>query len=71
MRHWGLRIDDCSGPWVSLGVHLDFQAPLVDLHVVWWLISFGRLYPGANILEVFRDHGRFPLFWKIVNINET
>lgn len=49
-RRWRVRIDAFPGPWVSLGIHLDFGTPLIDLHIGWWLVSVGRLYAGGNVL---------------------
>jgi hypothetical protein len=43
-RRWRVRVDQCVGPWLSLGLHVDLGTPLIDLHVGWWLISAGRLY---------------------------
>lgn len=39
-----LRVDVCPGPWASLGVHVDLARPTLDLHVLWWVVSVGRVY---------------------------
>ena len=39
-----MSIDSCPGPWLSLGVHIDWQAPHVTLHIGWWQVTIGRLY---------------------------
>lgn len=43
-RNFRINIETVKGPWVSLGVHLDFQAPKIDIHFGWWIISIGWLY---------------------------
>lgn len=47
-RRWGIRLDTTAGPWLSLGIHLDFRAPLVDLHLPWLIVSVGRVYAGGR-----------------------
>lgn len=45
------------GPWcavqaywyllaVSFGIHLDLRRPLLDIHVLWFIVSIG---PGAHV----------------------
>ncbi len=41
-RSWRLRIHLCAGAWFSLGIHVD-AAPKIDVHLGWWIVSFGRL----------------------------
>jgi hypothetical protein len=43
-RRWTWDVTTIRGPWMSLGIHINVQAPLIDLHVVWWVLSIGRLY---------------------------
>jgi len=43
-RKFRLFVDTVRGPWFSVGVHLDFQAPKIDIHFWWWIISVGWLY---------------------------
>jgi len=38
------HIENCIGPWASLGIHVDVKHPYVDLHLLWWIVSFGNLY---------------------------
>ncbi len=50
-RRYGVRVDPCLGPWVSLGVHAHVWPPHkahVDLHLLWWLFTFGRHYAGPK-----------------------
>jgi hypothetical protein len=47
-RRWGIRIDPFPGPWFSIGIHVDVLHPVVDLHLVWWLVSLGRIYHGGR-----------------------
>jgi hypothetical protein len=49
-RHWGIRLDQHIGPWISLGLHIDLGSPLVDLHIGWWLVSIGRIYRGGRLV---------------------
>lgn len=34
------------GPWLSLGIHIDFQKRYLDIHLVWWIVTIGRDYYG-------------------------
>lgn len=36
-----LLIDTIAGPWFSLGFHIDFQRPCLDIHFIWWIITIG------------------------------
>jgi hypothetical protein len=38
------RMHQEKGPWVSLGIHLDFQRWFVDIHFGWWIITVGYDY---------------------------
>jgi len=38
------HIENCIGPWLSLGFHIDFKNLYADIHFLWWIISFGNLY---------------------------
>jgi len=37
-------VETVRGPWLSLGIHADFQRRYVDLHILWWIITVGRDY---------------------------
>lgn len=39
-----MKIHTIRGPWFSLGFHVDFQAPCVDIHFIWWIVTIGRSY---------------------------
>lgn len=39
-----LSVETIRGPWVSLGIHIDFQQRYMDLHVLWWIITIGEDY---------------------------
>lgn len=39
-----IKVQTVKGPWLSLGIHVDFQRPHVDLHILWWIITIGRDY---------------------------
>lgn len=41
-RH--IYVSQVKGPWFSLGFHLDFHKPLIDIHFIWWIITIGKLY---------------------------
>lgn len=44
MRPSGIFVHHVPGPWLSLGVHIDWQAPHLRLHVGHHQITFGTLY---------------------------
>jgi hypothetical protein len=63
-REWVLR--GHANDWrdgLSLGIHLDYAAPYVEIHFAFWIITVGRVrmadIPGFGPLEatssVFRD----------------
>lgn len=39
-----LIVDTLAGPWFSLGFHLDFKRPYLDIHFLWWIITIGNYY---------------------------
>lgn len=39
-----LVIDTIAGPWFSLGLHIDFQRPYLDIHFIWWVFTIGKPY---------------------------
>lgn len=39
-KWWAVQL--YRAPYVSLGVHIDFRRPLLDLHIGWLIVSFGR-----------------------------
>lgn len=43
-----VHVETVRGPWVSLGLHVDWQAPHVTLYAGWWVVTFGRLYEGRG-----------------------
>ncbi len=49
-RRW-FYASTCRGPWASIGVHVDFAGPFVDVHIGWWIISIGRLRHVAAKVE--------------------
>ncbi len=47
-RSWRMTMNAVPGPWISLGIHVDLQAPCVDLHIGWWILTVGRPYAMEN-----------------------
>lgn len=45
-----LLIDTIAGPWFSLGFHIDFQRPYLDIHFIWWIITIGNYYEREILL---------------------
>lgn len=45
-----LIIDTVVGPWFSLGFHIDFKRPYIDIHFWWLIITIGNYY-GFRIPE--------------------
>lgn len=43
-RRFMVFVETIAGPWFSLGFHIDFQAPKIDIHFIWWILSIGWLY---------------------------
>lgn len=39
-----MRIETVRGPWVSMGIHIDFQRWYIDIHFIWWIITVGEDY---------------------------
>lgn len=39
-KWWAIQL--YRAPYISLGVHIDLRRPLVDLHIGWLIVSFGR-----------------------------
>lgn len=37
-----MKINTIKGPWMSLGIHIDFKHRHVDLHIIWWVIVIGN-----------------------------
>lgn len=37
-----MKITSIYGPWLSLGVHLDFKHKHLDIHFLWWIIVIGN-----------------------------
>jgi len=46
-----LIIDTVAGPWFSLGFHIDFKRPYLDLHLMWWIITIGNYYTAEILPE--------------------
>lgn len=51
-----MRVDTLFGPWLSLGLHIDFKHRHVDLHFLWWTIVIGNTKPpyycGVCLMEL-------------------
>lgn len=39
-RHWAVQVT--AGAYVSLGFHFDPRRPILDLHLLWLIISVGQ-----------------------------
>lgn len=39
-----MKIVTVRGPWVSLGIHVDFQRWFINIHFIWWIITIGNSY---------------------------
>lgn len=39
-----MKIVTVKGPWVSFGIHVDFQRWFIDIHLIWWIITIGNSY---------------------------
>lgn len=39
-----MKVVMVKGPWVSFGVHIDFQKWYIDLHLLWWIVTLGNDY---------------------------
>ena len=37
-----MKIRIIRGPWVSLGIHLDFLHKHIDVHLLWWVFVIGN-----------------------------
>lgn len=53
-----IKVNTISGPWFSLGIHVDFKHRHIDLHFIWWIIVIGNTispiycgYCGAELAE--------------------
>jgi len=51
-----------AGAYLSVGAHLDLRRPYLDLHVLWFIISLGRLPVLTNELDRHRHTCRGFLF---------
>lgn len=38
-------------PQFSLGIHVDFRKRYVDLHILWFILSFGYKAPYSDYFE--------------------
>lgn len=47
-----MSYETVRGPWFSIGFHIDFQKRYVDIHFIWWIITFGKDYGDEEI-----EHG--------------
>jgi len=50
-RKYGIRVDKFVGWWAAFGIHVHVWPPHMahlDLHLLWWLITFGRHYAGPR-----------------------
>lgn len=54
-----------GSPFLSLGVHLDWHTPTLDLHVLVWTVQVGRnvwqdgrrfVYSGGGVASGHTDH---------------
>lgn len=41
-----MEIRSVAGPWVPLGIHLDFKHRKVEIHFIWWIITLGNTLPS-------------------------
>lgn len=43
-RRWGVSVfrEPRRSPWISVGLHLDWHTPTLDLHLVRWVVQVGR-----------------------------
>lgn len=48
-RPKGVFVHHVPGPWASFGVHVDWQAPHVRLHMGHYQVTWGRLYGKDEI----------------------
>jgi len=48
-----LLIDQVGGPWISLGFHIDFSRPYLDIHFIWWIITIGNYYQMEDLLPEY------------------
>lgn len=39
-----ISIQEIKGPWISIGVHIDFQRPHIHIHFLWWIVTIGHDY---------------------------
>jgi hypothetical protein len=39
-KHWAVQL--YINRYISLGIHLDFQRPLLDIHFFWFTFAFGH-----------------------------
>jgi hypothetical protein len=53
VRRWGVYVhrQPRRSPWLSLGVHLDWHTPTLDLYLLAWVVQIGR--------NVWQPTGRF------------
>lgn len=59
---WAVQL--YRGAYVSLGLHLDFRRPYVDLHLGWIIVSIGRNPVVTNERDRLRGSCRGFLFPK-------
>lgn len=50
-----LLVDKVAGPWFSLGFHIDFKRPYLDIHFVWLIITIGNYYPFGIAYELVEE----------------
>ena len=62
---FGIHIETCTGPWFSLGIHVDAKNLYMDMHLFWWIISFGNLYWKDKLYDDRKIKGKE--FWAAIN----
>lgn len=38
------HIETIRGPWLSFGIHIDWQRPHITFHAFWWIVTVGKRY---------------------------
>jgi hypothetical protein len=53
---WAVQL--YANRYVSLGFHFDWQRPLLDLHIGWFIVAIGRDPTVTSRLDRFRESCR-------------